>query len=169
MKRSICWLIGFALLGLALLPCSILAQQPTLKQQLVGMWTLVSIEATAADGTKQQLYGPNPKGILILDASGRYAQIYVRPDLPKFKANNRQQGTPEGNATVVHGTTAQLGTWAVDEGSKTLIMHIEGSLFPNQAGTDSKRSVTLAGDDLTVSNPTPGSGRRSDSVWKRAK
>ena len=42
------------------------------------------------------------------------------------------------------------------------MVHIEGSLFPNQAGTDSKRSITLAGDDLTVSNPTPGSGGRSD-------
>jgi hypothetical protein len=46
---------------------------------------------------------------------------------------------------VVHGTTAQFGTWSVDEGSKTLIVHIEGSMFPNQAGSDSKRSVTLRG------------------------
>ena len=156
-------------LGLALMSGNALSQQKSLKEQLTGAWTLVSNDNVAPDGTKRQLYGPNPKGILILDASGRYAQIYVRPDVPKFKANNRQQGTPEENAAVVHGTTAQLGTWSVDEGSKTLMVHIEGSLFPNQAGTDSKRSITLAGDDLTVSNPTPGSGGRSDSVWKRAK
>jgi Lipocalin-like domain len=91
------------------------------------------------------------------------------PIFPSSKSTNRQQGTPEENQAVVHGTTAQFGTWSVDEGSKTLIVHIDGSLFPNQAGTDSKRSVTLAGDDLKVSNPTPGSGGRSDSVWKRAK
>ena len=156
-------------LGLVLSPGGAFSQQKSLKEQLIGTWTLVSNDNVAPDGTKRQLYGPNPKGILVLDTGGHYVQIYVRSDLPKFKSNNRQQGTPEENQAVVHGTTAQFGTWSVDEGSKTLIVHIEGSLFPNQAGTDSKRSVTLAGDDLKVSNPTPGSGGRSDSVWKRAK
>jgi len=168
-RRHILSLSVIMALGLALSPGSALSQQKSLKEQLTGTWTLVSNDNVAPDGTKRQLYGPNPKGILILDASGRYAQIYVRPDIPKFKVDNRQQGTPEENQAVVHGTTAQFGTWSVDEGSKTLIVHIEGSMFPNQAGTDSKRSVTLAGDDLKVSNPTPGSGGRSDSVWKRAK
>jgi hypothetical protein len=171
MKRHhyILSLSAIAALGLGLISGSAVPQQNSLKEQLTGAWTMVSNDNVAPDGTKRQLYGPNPKGILILDASGRYAQIYVWADLPKFKANSRQQGTAEENAAVVHGTTAQLGTWSVDEGSKILMVHIEGSLFPNQAGTDSKRSITLAGDDLTVSNPTPGSGGKSDSVWKRAK
>ena len=156
-------------LGLALSPGSALSQQKSLKEQLTGTWAVVSNDNVAPDGTKRQLYGPNPKGILVLAANGQYAQIIVRSDRPNFKANNRQQGTPEENAAVVHGTTAQLGTWSVDEGSKTLNVHIEGGMFPNQAGTDSKCSVMLSGNDLTVSNPTPGSGGASISVWKRDK
>jgi Lipocalin-like domain len=168
-QRHILSLSVIAALGLASLPGSALSQQKSLKEQLTGTWTLVSNDNVAPDGITRQLYGANPKGIMVLDTGGHYVQIYVRPDIPKFKSNNRQQGTPEENQAVVHGTTAQFGTWSVDEGSKTLIVHIEGSMFPNQAGTDSKRSVTLAGDDLKVSNPTPGSGGRSDSAWKRAK
>ena len=49
------------------------AQQKPLKGQLVGAWTLVSIEVTSKNGAKGPGFGgPNAKGILILDASGRY-------------------------------------------------------------------------------------------------
>ena len=50
MKRSI--FAAITALGLALLPSSIVAQQGTLRQQLVGSWTLVSEETTAQNGTK---------------------------------------------------------------------------------------------------------------------
>ena len=156
-------------LGLAFSAGDAGAQQKSLNQQLSGTWILVSINQTAKDGTKPQLFGPNPKGVQILDASGQYAQIIVRPDRPKFKVNNRLEGTPEENKVAVHGTTATFGTWSVDEASKTYTVHYEGGMFPNQAGTDSKRTVSVTGDELKVSNPATASGLKSDTVWKRAK
>jgi hypothetical protein len=75
MKRSI--FAAITALGLALLPSSIVAQQGALRQQLVGTWTLVSEETTAQNGTKKLPYGPNPRGILIFDASGRYATVML--------------------------------------------------------------------------------------------
>src|SRR5215831_10750137 len=65
------------------------AQQKTLKEQLAGIWTYVSSEITLPNGAKQppRFGGANAKGILILDASGRYADIEMRPDRPKFKAS----------------------------------------------------------------------------------
>jgi hypothetical protein len=79
-------------LGFVLSPGSALSQQKSLKEQLVGTWALISNDNVAPDGTKRELYGHNPKGILILDASGRFAQIYVRPDIPKFKVNQSSAG-----------------------------------------------------------------------------
>jgi hypothetical protein len=158
-----------AALALALLPGSALAQPKSLKEQLTGTWTLVSADNIAPDGTKREMFGPNPKGILILAANGQYAQIFVRPDVPKFQANNRSQGTAEENKAAVQGTIAQFGTWWVDEASKSLIVRFEGSMFPNLTGTESKRSVTLAEDELKVSNPNPGAGGRAETVFKRAK
>src|SRR5450759_1405191 len=106
---------------------------------------------------------------MVLSSEGRYVQLLSKPDRPKFKINSRLEGTPEENKTAVQGTTATFGTWTVDEANKILIVRNEGGLFPNQAGTESKRSVTLAGDDLKVSNPNPGSGGKSEVVFKRAK
>ena len=46
------------------------AQQKTLKDQLTGSWTLVSIEVTPPTGTKREEFGANSKGILILPWRG---------------------------------------------------------------------------------------------------
>ena len=145
-----------------------LAQQKSLKDQLIGSWIITSNNAVAPDGTKHQLFGPNPKGILVFDSTGQYAQIFVNPDVPKFKINNRLKGTPEENTAAVHGTTATFGTWSVDEASKTVTVRYLGGMFPNQAGTDSKRTVSVSGNELKVSNPATAAGLKTDQVWKRA-
>jgi hypothetical protein len=69
----------------------------------------------------------------------------------------------------VQGTTAQFGTWSVDEASKTLVLSIEGNMYPNLVGTESKRTATVTGDELKLSNPAPGAGGRSETVLKRVK
>jgi hypothetical protein len=156
-------------LGLALPAGDAAAQQKSLKEQLVGTWTIVSTSQTAPDGTKHELFGASPKGLLVLDATGQYAQIIVRPDRPKFKVNNRLKGTPEENQAAVHGTTATFGTWSVDEASKTLVVRIASGMFPNQDGTEGKRTVSVTGDELRITNPATASGMRADNVWRRAK
>jgi hypothetical protein len=60
-------------LTLALLPTAAVSQQRTLKDQLVGAWTLVSIIATDKAGNKSDRRGPNPKGLLIFEANGHYS------------------------------------------------------------------------------------------------
>jgi hypothetical protein len=162
-------LSAIAALALALLPLEAPAQQRPLKEQIVGTWTLVSNDNFAADGTKRQPFGPSPKGVTIYDAGGRYIQIMLRSDLPNFKVNNRMRGTAEEYTTIVRGSAASFGTWSIDEANKVLIVLPDGSIFPNLVGRNSKRSITLTGDELRVSNPTAGSGGRAEQVWKRAK
>ena len=133
-------LVTTALLGSVLCAGTASAQQKSLKDQIVGAWILASTDNTAPDGSKQQIWGSNPTGMLVLDASGRFTQIIVRSDRPKFKANNRMQGSPEENAAAVQGTTATFGSWSVNEADKTLTVRNEGSMFPNQVGTEFEAS-----------------------------
>lgn len=169
-RRHILGLSVITALGLAVLPGSALAQQKSLKDQLVGTWSIVSSENVAPDGAKRQLFGANPKGLMILDASGRYALVQVRSDRPKFASNNRLQGTPEENKAALAGAVATFGTWSVNEADKTVSLRIEGSVYPNLDGTDTKRPiVSLTADELKWRNPAPGSGGKSENVYKRAK
>lgn len=145
--------------------------QKSLKDQLVGAWTLVSSVATAPNGTTEQFYGPNPKGIMILDASGRYAQVQGRSDRPKLKTANRFEldATAAELKTVLLGFAANTGSWSVNEADKTLIRRYESALVPNNEGSEQKAIVTLTGDELKLTQVSPTSRVRTDAVYRRAK
>src|SRR6266478_4365211 len=100
-RRGILSISTVMAFGLAVLSGSALAQQKSLKEQLVGTYTLVSVASTARDGRKVDLFGTSPRGLITFDAGGHYAQIVVRPDRPRFKANNRLEGTPEENRAAL--------------------------------------------------------------------
>src|SRR6202022_1466478 len=118
-RRNILTLSAIAALGLALLPGSAVSQQKSLKEQLVGTWTVVSWEQTNADG-KLQRFGANPKGLNVFEANGRFFIMYARPDLPKIAGGNPSSATPEEAKAIVAGSVAYFGTYAVDEGSKVI-------------------------------------------------
>jgi hypothetical protein len=168
-RRSIIHLFSIAVLVLCLLPGDAVGQQQSLKQRLVGTWTLVSNDNVASDGTKRQIFGPNPNGVMIFDVNGRFAVIAVNPARPKFKGNTRLDGTPEENKAAIAGTVAAFGTWSVDEATNTLLTRIDGSLFPNDEGVEQRRLITLEGDELKQVNLNPGSGGRAEIVFRRAK
>ncbi|HLQ89250.1 MAG TPA: lipocalin-like domain-containing protein [Xanthobacteraceae bacterium] len=158
-------------LMLALLPGSAVGQQKTLKEQLVGAWTMVSIDATLPDGTKRQLFGPNPKGIAIYTTDGYFSLTQMRADLPKLASSNRATATPEETKAVVVGSISYFGRYSVDETSKIVTVDIQGSTFANQVGstTDNKRAITsLTANELKFTNPASASGVTIEAVLKRA-
>jgi hypothetical protein len=167
--RDVITFSAIAALGFASVPTNAVAQEKALKEQLVGTWTLVSHEIIAREGTKTALFGADPKGLLIFDAGGRYVQIQVRPDRPKFKANNRLEGTPEENKAALAGGIGQFGTWSLNETDKGLILHEDGNVsYPNEEDTDQKRTLTLMTDDLKVLIAL-GDGAKIELVYRRAK
>jgi Lipocalin-like domain len=140
----------------------------TTAKDLVGAWTLVSL-TLEKDGTKTDLYGPNPRGLFIRDANNHVVVVITRADLPKFAANNRTAGTAEENKAVVQGSLAYFGSDTVDEAAKIITTHIEGCTFPNWIGTDRKLSFNLNGDELeetSLSGTSTGTGT-AHLVWKR--
>ncbi|HYB57194.1 MAG TPA: lipocalin-like domain-containing protein [Alphaproteobacteria bacterium] len=140
------------------------------KRQIVGTWAPASIDNVAKDGSHLQPYGANPKGIFIFARNGRFAEFLLRPDLPKYASNDRMTGTAEENKATVQGSVSFFGTYTVDAKNRTLILHVEGSSFPNQSGSDQKRLITkLTADELAYTNPTPSSGVTANLVWKRVK
>jgi Lipocalin-like domain len=164
--------VSLLILGISLPAGNAVAQQKSLKEQLVGTWKLVSSHNVRNDGSKIDVYGPNANGIVIYTSDGHFALVNTRSDLPKFASNSRDRGTPEEYKAVVQGSIAYFGTYTVNEADKVITAQIEGSTFPNAiGGPDQKRIITfLTADELKFTNPAATSrGGTLELVWKRAK
>ena len=89
----------------------------------------------------------------IFDSNGRFAIVNVNPDVPKFAANNRAQGTPAENKAAMEGGIALFGTYTVGA-DKVINFKVEGSTYPNWTGTDQMRTVlSFTGDELKWTLP----------------
>jgi hypothetical protein len=170
-RRSILDLSAITALGLAFSLNSAVAQTNSLNDQHVGTWTVVSWEQTNKDGTKQQDFGPNPKGVASFDANGRFFVMFARPDLPKIASPDRTKVSPQEAQAINVGSIAYFGTYTLDEPSKTVSLKIESSTYPNQLGAEAKRVIkSVTADELTYTNTTPvGGGGSIDTTFKRAK
>src|SRR5437763_774225 len=154
--------------GLALMAGAALGQQRSLKDQLVGTWTVVSAYNILPDGKRLEANGPNPKGMIVFDTGGRFAQQIIDSTIPKFASNNRQQGTPDEFKRVAQGVIAYFGTYTVDA-EQTITFHIEYSSYPNMNDTSGKREVKIAGDELQIVNRSAPSGGAAYLTFRRAK
>jgi hypothetical protein len=178
MNRHLLSVCTITALGLAVLPGASVAQQKSMqksmKDQLVGTWTLLLTDYVKADGTHAPGFGPNPSGSVIFSPDGRYSLQIMRASLPKFASNNREKGSADENKAVAGGIITHFGTYSVNEADKSLNFRIESSSFPNWSGTQQKRPVTALTDDVltyTTPNPSadPSTNVRSELVWRRAK
>jgi hypothetical protein len=149
------------------LPSLAAAQQKSLKEQLIGTWTLVSWEGTRADGTKYRDFGENPKGLNTFDANGQFSAIFMRPDLPKIWASDRAKATADEAQAILQGALTYFGTYNVVEADNIISLHLDGTTFPNMS-TEAKRLVTfISANELRYRNPSSASGGQIEVVWKR--
>jgi len=163
-------LSGLTVLVLALLSGAAFSQQKSLKDQLVGSWTLVSASQMTKEGVKSDRRGANPRGRAVFEADGRYSFMIFRSDVPKFTSNNMNDVTPEESKIALQGMTANFGTWSIDEATETLTTNIEAASSPNLTGGAQKRIITsLTADELKYTNPASQIGTVDDVVWKRSK
>ena len=141
------WIVGLAMVAASVATAS--AQ--TIKEQLVGTWTLVSLVEQYQDGRKETApFGPNLKGQLMLDRTGRFS-LQLIGERPKAAGNPRN---PVGPAV------AYFGTYSVSEGDKSLTYHVE------------RATVTITGDDMSyVRAPiqSPEGTFVPTLTWKRVK
>jgi hypothetical protein len=107
-RRSIIALSAVTVLGLASLPGAAVGE-PTIKEQIVGTWTFVSALDVKPDGSKDDRWGTNPKGVFMFDTHGRFAQFITRSDLPKFAGKTASGGQRPGAISVPAAVSSRDG------------------------------------------------------------
>lgn len=146
------------------------AEEPrSVRAQLVGHWSLVSLEVVSGDAIQYPL-GRAVSGLIMYDEAGHMAVQIMQGNRPRFASGDQASGTPAELAAAVTGYIAYFGTYSVDEGTKAVTHHLAGSLFPNWVGTEQRRGIVLQGDHLTLSSQPiafQGKTRVFRLVWKR--
>ena len=120
--------------------------------KLVGAWSFASSVNTRRDGTMFDRWGANPKGILMFDRGGQYAQIIIGSESRVFGAK----------------VFCAFGSYDVDDAKNLLITRVTGCSVAGLNGTTQNRAILLlTADELKYSNPTTASGATADVLWKR--
>ncbi|WP_395849493.1 lipocalin-like domain-containing protein [Cystobacter fuscus] len=141
-----------------------------LKDRLVGIWQLVSVEGLLPDGSRNYPYGQNPLGILMYDRHGNMVVQLMDRDRTSFESADLKEGTAQEAKDALAGAVAYFGTYETEEQTDTVCHHIKGSVFPNWIGTVQRRKATVERNRLVLStNPLPMGGHESVVVleWHR--
>ena len=97
---------------------SSVAQEKSLKDQLIGTWIYVSSTATRDDGSNVQQ--PSLQGAVTYTSDGHFHFITTRSDLPKSASNDRSRPSPEEAMAIASSALAYTGTYTLDENTKTI-------------------------------------------------
>ena len=159
MKRtSIVGIFSIAMMVSVLMPLTVMGQQKSLKDQLVGTWIYVSSTAKRDDGSN--VPRPSLQGAVTYTADGRFHFITTRTDAPKYASSDPTRPSADEAMATASGSIAYMGTYTVDEGTKTIHANIETSTFPNLVGAPNQRRIvtSITGDEMRFTNPRNPAG-----------
>jgi hypothetical protein len=146
---------------------------PSLRDQLIGAWKLVSYVEKPVDGSAPFYpFGENPNGIIMYTPDGFMSAQLCRPDRANFAAGDWSKGTPAEYEAEASSYIAYTGPFNVDEEKQTSTHSMFISLFPDWTGQTQPRVVRIEGDllNLSTAGPIQSGGKTVNSYlqWKRA-
>ena len=139
----------------------------SVKEALVGRWTMISSEGVTKDGKTFHPFGDDPKGCIIYTENGYMSAHLMRPNRPHLPVDTFQEISPYKFVESIKGYFSYFGTYTIQEEETTVTHHVEGAIHPNWVGTTQVRSYQFEGDHLTLSADLPTSTQTV--VWEKAK
>jgi hypothetical protein len=146
---------------------------PSLREQLIGAWKLVSYVGHPVDGSAPFFpLGEHPSGIILYTPDGFMSAQLMSDGRAPFASGDWFEATLEEYRAEASTYIAYSGRFEVDEEKKTLTHSMFVSLFPNWIGQTQPRVVAIEGDKLHLAteSPTRSRGRLAMSrlTWRRA-
>jgi hypothetical protein len=141
-----------------------------LKQDIVGVWQLVSCEGKSADGQIFLPYGSNPTGKLIYTQDGHMSVILMNSTRPRFISEDISQASSDEISSAFRSFDAYSGTWELDSNSGKIEHAIEAGRIPNWIGASHPRFISILDGLLTLSTEEFSMGERNWRVyvsWRR--
>lgn len=138
----------------------------TLREQVVGVWSLVSYQSQDETGKVIYPFGKDATGFLMYHPEGYVSAQFMRQGRPAYASGDPHEGTKEEMAEAAFGYLAYTGKFEVNEETSTLTHHVEVSMNPTWLGKQQPRVGSIEDDILSIYN---GLNPNQRLVWKRVK
>ncbi|KON70701.1 MULTISPECIES: lipocalin-like domain-containing protein [Peribacillus] len=138
--------------------------EKSMRDQVVGTWSLVSYETQDADGHVIYPLGKDAKGFIMYNPDGYMSAQLMASGRPAYQSGDLHSGTLEEMATAAHGYLAYSGQFEVDEENHQLIHHMDVSLNPTWLNQAQPRIAKIEGDQVVIFN---GLHPEDKLIWKR--
>jgi hypothetical protein len=160
----------FVLVAMVIL-ASLQASSVTMRAQadnpFVGTWKLISIETRGPDGAiapgPNPVGGVNPTGTVMYDAAGNVS-LQIMPSGRPASLNILQPLSPEQAKEALFGYIAYYGTYRLDQRTRTMHIHFDGSLNPSMVGTNGERYYEFNGNRMKFR-----AGANTTLSWERVR
>lgn len=146
--------------------------QRSLKDMVVGIWSLVSYEVSDNEGNRTYPMGEDATGFIMYHPEGYMSAQMMSPGRPKYASGALHTGTQEEMAAAAEGYLAYAGPYEVDEAKYIVTHHMSVSMNPTWLGDSQPRYVKLDGDILEIASPpviVEGKKQNTKLIWKRVK
>ncbi|MFS0824663.1 lipocalin-like domain-containing protein [Bacillus sp. 1P02SD] len=144
----------------------------TLKELVVGIWSLVSYEVVDIDGNITYPMGKDATGFIMYHPEGFMSAQMMSSGRPTYASGALHTGTIEEMAAAAEGYLAYAGPFEVDEDNQIVTHHMSVSMNPTWLGDTQPRYVKLNGDLLEITSPpiiVDGQEQNTKLVWKKVK
>jgi hypothetical protein len=123
----------------------------SLAEQLVGTWSLQSREDynAASERRIEPSLGSDPIALLYFDRTGHFAAQFMKRDRRSVPMVEPATALPN-NSRARDGYDAYFGTYVVDEKTGVVSTLLIAALSQENVGHTYQRSMTVAGDTLTI-------------------
>ena len=138
----------------------------TLKEQIVGVWSLVSFVDQNQNGNTFYPLGEDAMGFIMYHPEGYMSAQLMKQGHAPYQSEDMLKGTTEEMAEAAHGYMAYAGKYDVNEEERTLIHHMGVSMNPTWLGQQQPRIASIEGDILTIHH---GLIPNIKLIWKRLK
>jgi hypothetical protein len=128
---------------------------PSLREDLIGAWTLESYVERPLDGAPDRHpLGEDATGLVLYTPDGFVSAQIMRQGRAPFASGYWFDGTAAEYRDAA-AYIAYSGRFEVDEAARTLTHAMDVSFYPNWIGQTQPRAVELEGDILRLSSMRP--------------
>ncbi len=136
----------------------------TLKEQLIGVWSLESYQSEDQEGNVVYPFGEDAMGFIMYHPDGYMSAQLSKQGRAPYASGDIHVGTTEEMANAAVGYMAYCGKFEVNEETGVVTHHMEVSMNPTWEGQQQPRLGKIESDVLKIMN---GLNESQKLVWKK--